>query len=299
MSAPDRRARGGPRTREAVDAWIADTVPDGGRPVDHLRLARRGRGGPPQALGVRPAVVAVSWHRVADTDVWHLTLSCRRVARRVQARGRPPRPRRVDPGSAQPQPGPRSVRRQLGGPRHRLRGAGLDPPRSRTAPPGRIDEIFIDSKTFGRRGFGLYVPARFRRSRRYPLLVVHDGHDYLRYASLQHGPRQPDRPARDRRRDRGADQLARSPARVRRRRAPRRFLTEELVPYVERRLPLERGAAEPLPDGRQLRRGGGAVDGVPLPRLLRPAAAAVGLVRLHRHRRATAAARCSTRWSSS
>ncbi len=31
----------------------------------------------------------------------------------------------------------------------------------------------------------MYVPARFRRSRRYPLLVVHDGLDYLRYASLQ------------------------------------------------------------------------------------------------------------------
>ena len=31
----------------------------------------------------------------------------------------------------------------------------------------------------------VYVPARFRRSRRYPLLVVHDGLDYLRYANLQ------------------------------------------------------------------------------------------------------------------
>jgi enterochelin esterase-like enzyme len=31
----------------------------------------------------------------------------------------------------------------------------------------------------------VYVPARFRRTRRYPLLIVHDGVDYLRYASLQ------------------------------------------------------------------------------------------------------------------
>jgi enterochelin esterase family protein len=31
----------------------------------------------------------------------------------------------------------------------------------------------------------LYVPARFRRSGRYPLLVVHDGGDYLEYSSMQ------------------------------------------------------------------------------------------------------------------
>lgn len=37
----------------------------------------------------------------------------------------------------------------------------------------------------GPRRVGVYVPARFRRSRRYPLLIVHDGFDFLRYASLQ------------------------------------------------------------------------------------------------------------------
>jgi enterochelin esterase family protein len=31
----------------------------------------------------------------------------------------------------------------------------------------------------------VYLPARFRESRRYPLLVVHDGEDYLRYAELK------------------------------------------------------------------------------------------------------------------
>jgi enterochelin esterase family protein len=35
------------------------------------------------------------------------------------------------------------------------------------------------------REFQVYVPARFRRNRRYPLLVVHDGVDYLRFADLQ------------------------------------------------------------------------------------------------------------------
>ena len=31
----------------------------------------------------------------------------------------------------------------------------------------------------------LYLPARFRRTARYPLLIVHDGGDYLRYAAAK------------------------------------------------------------------------------------------------------------------
>jgi enterochelin esterase-like enzyme len=51
---------------------------------------------------------------------------------------------------------------------------------------GSFDETFVDSAAFGeRRRVLLYLPARFRRSRRYPLLVVHDGEDYLRYAALR------------------------------------------------------------------------------------------------------------------
>ncbi len=51
---------------------------------------------------------------------------------------------------------------------------------------GQIDELDIPTALAdGVRRIRLYVPARFRRGRRYPLLVVHDGTDYLRYASLQ------------------------------------------------------------------------------------------------------------------
>jgi len=54
------------------------------------------------------------------------------------------------------------------------------------ARPGTVDEIALASAALGDdRHVGVYVPARFRRSRRYPLLVVHDGYDYLRYASLR------------------------------------------------------------------------------------------------------------------
>ncbi len=56
-------------------------------------------------------------------------------------------------------------------------------PEART---GLLDEIVVESKSFGdRRRVKLYLPARFRRSRTYPLLIVHDGNDYLRYAGMQ------------------------------------------------------------------------------------------------------------------
>jgi enterochelin esterase family protein len=54
------------------------------------------------------------------------------------------------------------------------------------ARPGTLDEIALASAALqSDRHVAVYVPARFRRSRRYPLLIVHDGLDYLRYASLQ------------------------------------------------------------------------------------------------------------------
>ncbi len=50
---------------------------------------------------------------------------------------------------------------------------------------GSFEELAIDSRHLGRRRLPLYLPARFRRSRRYPLLVLHDGSDYVRYAQLK------------------------------------------------------------------------------------------------------------------
>jgi enterochelin esterase-like enzyme len=51
---------------------------------------------------------------------------------------------------------------------------------------GTLAALAIDSAAFRqKREPHVYLPARFRRSRSYPLLVVHDGLDYLRYAELQ------------------------------------------------------------------------------------------------------------------
>ena len=52
--------------------------------------------------------------------------------------------------------------------------------------PGELHSESIVSEAFGQeRGYRLYLPARFRSSRRYPLLVVHDGSDYLRFSDLK------------------------------------------------------------------------------------------------------------------
>ena len=51
---------------------------------------------------------------------------------------------------------------------------------------GTIKEmVFTETKLGGPRRVSVYLPARFRETRRYPLLIAHDGGDYVRYASLQ------------------------------------------------------------------------------------------------------------------
>ncbi len=53
------------------------------------------------------------------------------------------------------------------------------------ARPGAIEEHLLRDTNLGDRRISVYLPARFRRTRQYPLLIVHDGLDYLRYAALQ------------------------------------------------------------------------------------------------------------------
>jgi enterochelin esterase-like enzyme len=51
---------------------------------------------------------------------------------------------------------------------------------------GRTEELWLTETAFGQpRRVTIYLPARFRPTRRYRLLVVHDGGDYLRYAALK------------------------------------------------------------------------------------------------------------------
>ena len=90
----------------------------------------------------------------------------------------------------------------------------------------------------GVRGGHLYYPARYRTSRRYPLLVVHDGSDYLRFAAMKtvldnliHRLAIPDTVVC----------FTDSPDRLKEyanHEPHARFIREELVPHLERELPL-------------------------------------------------------------
>ena len=52
---------------------------------------------------------------------------------------------------------------------------------------GRMETVEIDSHAFGdRRNVQVYLPANYRDYRRYRLLIVHDGDDYVRYSTLNH-----------------------------------------------------------------------------------------------------------------
>jgi enterochelin esterase family protein len=177
--------------------------------------------------------------RVKKTDLWYLTLelpSGSRVEYKLEV---------VQGGSGvwiEDPLNPRRARDPFGA-NSVVHGAGYQVPEwvraDPEARPGRLDEIELDSPTFGKRAVGIYLPARFRRNRRYPLLIVHDGHDYLRYASLRpvldnliHRLEVPDLIVA----------LTTSPDRLAEyaddeRHA--RFLTEELVPHLEASFPLD------------------------------------------------------------
>ena len=69
-------------------------------------------------------------------------------------------------------------------------GEGYAPPDWTVEDPearkGTIEERHVDSPVFGDwRPIKIYRPARFRETRRYPLLIVHDGFDYLGFANMQ------------------------------------------------------------------------------------------------------------------
>ncbi|MBL8738160.1 MAG: enterochelin esterase, partial [Planctomycetes bacterium] len=69
-------------------------------------------------------------------------------------------------------------------------GEGYSPPEWSLEDPearkGTLEDRHVDSSVYGDwRPIKVYRPARFRETRRYPLLVVHDGFDYLGFANLQ------------------------------------------------------------------------------------------------------------------
>ncbi len=231
--------KAGPRTHEAVTAFFAAhsfPIVDG----NSITIVWRGQA---DAVHLKHWVFGLpssqQLARIEGTEVWHLTLqlpAASRVEYKLEVV-------RNGHGEWMQDPLNPNLARDPFGANSVAHGTGYEIPRwihhDPSVRPGRLDDVVFDSKTFGRRGFGVYVPAGFRQTRRYPLLVVHDGHDYLRYASLG--------TILDNLIDRleianAIVVLTSSPDRIREyaddeRHA--RFLTEELVPFVERVFPID------------------------------------------------------------
>jgi len=124
--------------------------------------------------------------RIPNTDLWYLTLDIPHGSRveykyEIHRDGRSewiedPR----NPNRARDPFGANSV----------LQGEGYAVPDwvrpDPTSRSGLLEPFGFHSKAFGGMRHGaLYLPARFRKSRLYPLVVVHDGGDYLNFASMK------------------------------------------------------------------------------------------------------------------
>ena len=126
------------------------------------------------------------FQHLAGTDLWYLVMeipACSRVEYKLEVvhrgHGRwiedPLNPHRArDPFGAN------SV----------IYGAGyVEPEWAQVDPearPGTFEDETFASKAFGdERRITVYLPARFRPTRQYPLLLVHDGGDYLQFSGLK------------------------------------------------------------------------------------------------------------------
>ena len=124
--------------------------------------------------------------RLHGTDLWYLVLELpdgSRVEYQLEI-SRDGRSERInDPLN----PTSRTARSAV--PRSATPGATRCPSGPRPDPesrPGSLVELAVPSRALRRDcQVTLYLPARFRRTARYPLLIVHDGGDYLRYAAAQ------------------------------------------------------------------------------------------------------------------
>ena len=146
------------------------------------------------------------------------------------------------------------------------------------ARPGDVVEQVLTSKALRREvHFRVYLPARFRTVVRYPLMIVHDGADYLHYAAA--------RTVLDNLIHRGevAEMVVAFISPGNRlveyaNHAPHaRFVARELTPYLLDTLSARADPRRAHTDGVELRRGGGGFHRGPLPWPVRIAVLGVGV----------------------
>ncbi len=176
----------GPVDAAAITAFLSDHS----FPLVEGRHATFVYHGPADAVHLRHWVYGLassqSFDRVPGTDLWHHVLEVppnSRVEYKLEVVVGDQRrwiQDPLNPNLAHDPFGANSV----------CHGAGYQRPAWTEPDPearkGTLKEmVFAQTALGGPRRVTVYLPARFRETRRYPLLIVHDGGDYMRYASLQ------------------------------------------------------------------------------------------------------------------
>lgn len=222
-----------------VDAWMADRR----FPIVEGKCATFVWRGQADSVKLRHFIFglesAQDLDRIENTDLWHLSLEIPRESR-VEYKFEVHRGGHgewiEDPLNAQRARDPFGANSVLQGEGYEIPEWTRPDPRVR---PGTLVGISLPSEALGGERTGhLYLPARLRASRQYPLVVVHDGSDYLNYAGMKTVL------------DNLIDRLeipdlivafVDSPDRLKEyanHEQHARFLTQELVPYLYERFPL-------------------------------------------------------------
>ena len=124
--------------------------------------------------------------RVPNTDLWYLTLDIphnSRVEYKFEIHRNDRREWIMDPLN------PNKARDPFGA-NSALHSEGYEVPDwihpNKLSRPGMLEPFAFRSQSLGGMRTGaIYLPARFRKTRLYPLLVVHDGSDYLNFAVMK------------------------------------------------------------------------------------------------------------------
>ncbi|MEZ5063576.1 MAG: alpha/beta hydrolase-fold protein [bacterium] len=181
-----RELERGPRTAESVDTFLAEhefPIVEGSTVTFVWR-------GDAHAVNLRHWVFGMPstqpFRRLSRTDLWYLILEMpesSRVEYKIEIVRGPLHQLVEDPLNerrARDPFGANSVFHTTG---YRVPDWTREDPEAR---PGRLEELEVESATLERAmPVTLYYPARFRKARTYPLLVVHDGPDYLEYSGLK------------------------------------------------------------------------------------------------------------------
>lgn len=128
----------------------------------------------------------IPMRRLRDCDLWYLVLELpegSRVEYQIEIRRGEHYERFNDPLNPRLAHSPVGASSVCFGPGYQTPEWVQPDPEAR---PGELRELSLRSRALRRdTHVQLYLPARFRTTRSYPLLVVHDGSDFLQYAAMK------------------------------------------------------------------------------------------------------------------